>query len=228
MIQIYNLKSVGEDEYNKTIEKLKNYVDLLNLQHHINQNFELLLEEENNNIIKIQNKNNNFIWNFVLDFELEAANLQKVKIFRNNDKLTQTVWLTNKNKYIDADLFVNLQNMDIFYFFTDYLSILEADRFPNNCDLQDYFQITKYKKLQYNRCQISENNIENVIKELFNSQLNNKLPIIYHLKTNELLENSLQFITQIEEIFNSDINLSDRIWCILNRKTKEISILTEI
>ena len=69
------------------------------------------------------------------------------------------------------------------------------------------------------------NNLDN---ELLDKRLSGKSPLLYHLKTNELLDNSIQLIAKIEEMFTSNAIATDKVWCILNRNANEISTLTEI
>lgn len=227
MVQIINLKSIGEKQYNKTIEKLRKYVELINSQYHKNQMLNLIIEQENNDLITIESGKSNFIWSFVFDFDFDLQfDRSIIKTEYNTNKISQTVLLSDKSCDWDKDidLIINLQNIDIENFMMDYLSILDAYRFPNNFDIEDLFQLTRNKKLRYDRAMIS-NNLNN---ELFCKRLNGKSPLLYYLKTNELLDNSIQLIVKIEEMFNSNPIATDKVWCILNRNANEISTLTEI
>lgn len=225
MVQIFNLKSTGEKRYGETIKELKNYVQLINSQYNINRRLNLVIEQESHDFIKIENENANFILSFVFDFDVQFDK-SIIKIENNKNKMVQKILLSDKNSEWndDIDLIVNLQNDDIEEFLLDYFSIFEANTFPNNFDIEDLFQFTKNKKLSYNRTNITDNSID----KIFNTHLNKKSPLLYYLKTNNSLDDSIKLIVKIEELCGSDTITTDRVWCILNRNANELSTLTEI
>lgn len=169
MVQIFNLKTIGEKKYSEVFETLKNYTDLLNSDYGIPC---LTIKQSDSDVIKIDSRNTYYVWNFIADFNLKDSELI-IKSICDTGKMAQTVWMTNKKVDFrkNIDLIIQLQNKDIEQFFTDYLSVLE-DRFPNNFDLEDLFLVTKNKKLRYDRYTIPNENLEDGIKTFFNNQLN--------------------------------------------------------
>lgn len=230
MIHIFNLQKLGINLFSDIYESLCHFVNLLNTQYSQETKIEQI-KNTNYDIVKIGNDNHYFLWNIFIDYNLNSNTLNLINTFskdRKDYKQSQNVLITkktvkSKNK-IDVILISEEKNLS--RLLIDYFSVLDATQQPNNCDLDDFFQMTKEKILIYDNIKLTEAKLKKEVLYLRETILLNKIPFLFYLKTERYNWDEFGEIYEIleSEQIHSDIEYG----CMLKRNQKELSILSKL
>lgn len=229
MVQILNLKSVGALVYSRTIENLKTFIDFINSQYAENQKLQIQYEQENNDKIAInKNDNSQIIWNFLIYFNRYNEGFE-IKSEKITGQTIQNVLITDSLnvKNNDFEVIISSKKNNICELLIDYMFVFDNYGLANNCDLNDFFNLSSGKQLYYNKIIYNDLDFNEKINEYFKNKAicqNIKICILNTTSTIELNIDKLEKI--IEQVQCTNIK-ADTVFNIFKRQKNWIGILTE-